>query len=156
MWDAKAIANRFLDLAARDDEALTPMKLQKLVYFAHGWYLALKDKPLLSEQVQAWSYGPVIPSLYHEFKVYGNGPITNTARAWDGEEYSEIRLGDPEVKAILSRVWDVYERYTAIQLSKMTHQEGSPWDITWKQCQGRKRTPIPDDLIRDYFKAQLG
>jgi uncharacterized phage-associated protein len=70
-----AIANYFIELA----KFITPMKLQKLVYFAHGWCLALADKPLINEKIEAWQYGPVVSSLYREFKKYGNEGITSPA-----------------------------------------------------------------------------
>jgi len=62
-----AVANYFLDLGLRESIPITPLKLQKLVYFAHGWYLGFTGEPLLNEGIQAWEYGPVIPSLYHDF-----------------------------------------------------------------------------------------
>src|SRR5437870_3577302 len=87
-YEARAIANYFLDLAKLANQELNPMKIQKLVYYAHGWNLALDGQPLIDEAVEAWTYGPVIPSLYHEFKKYGGGPITSKAskievRDWD-------------------------------------------------------------------------
>jgi uncharacterized phage-associated protein len=59
-YPAAAIANEFIKVAKRNGVLLTPMKLQKLVYFAHGWYLALLGKPLINEPVEAWKFGPVI------------------------------------------------------------------------------------------------
>jgi uncharacterized phage-associated protein len=79
-YEAKAVANHFLDLAQDSRGTLSPMKIQKLVYFSHGWHLSINNgRALIDEAVQAWTYGPVIPSLYHEFKKYGNGPITSPA-----------------------------------------------------------------------------
>lgn len=77
MHNPLAIANYFIELAKNDDNLVSPMKLQKLVYFAHGWCLALADKPLINEKVEAWQYGPVVGSLYREFKKYGNEGITS-------------------------------------------------------------------------------
>ena len=57
-YSAKAVANYFLARAKESGETLSPMKLQKLIYFAHGWHLAVFDAPLLDEEVQAWDYGP--------------------------------------------------------------------------------------------------
>ena len=76
---SKAVANYFLDIAERDGKTLNPMKLQKLVYIAHGWHLAIRRRPLIRESVEAWKYGPVIADLYHEFKKFGNMPITERA-----------------------------------------------------------------------------
>ena len=60
------------------------MKIIKLVYIAHGHYLAKNDSPLFTEKVEAWDYGPVIPSLYHEFKIYGAFPIDSFAKERKG------------------------------------------------------------------------
>src|SRR5208282_4587731 len=70
-YPSMAVANWFIENLSRVD----PLKLQKLVYFAHGWHLALRDQPLIDELVEAWDYGPVVPSLYHQFKRYGNQSI---------------------------------------------------------------------------------
>src|SRR5882762_236012 len=78
-YDPKSIANVFLALAEAEGKHLTPLQLIKLVYIAHGWYLALTQKPLISEQAEAWQYGPVIPSLYQEFKGFGNSFIKRRA-----------------------------------------------------------------------------
>ena len=62
-------------LLANSDRKLTPMEVNKLVYISHGWMLALHDESLISEKIEAWKHGPVIPSLYHKFKMYGAEPI---------------------------------------------------------------------------------
>ena len=114
-----AVANFFLDLAAERGAPLSPMKLQKLVYFAHGWSLAIYGRPLINEQVEAWKFGPVIRSLYHRVKAFGNQPIAGRVRktikigngAWsvrlvtptiDSETSDPVLL--EETKALLRRV----------------------------------------------------
>jgi uncharacterized phage-associated protein len=87
-YDSKAVANYFLDCAQRSSKKLDPMQIQKLVYFAHGWRLAAIGAALIDEMVEAWRYGPVIPSLYHEFKSFGKNPITRKA--------SNLKLIDEE------------------------------------------------------------
>ena len=153
MYSAKAIANYFLDKADGERTTLTPMKIIKLVYIAHGWHLALTDKPLIKENVEAWIYGPVIPELYHEFKKYGNTPIQEYAM----EIMAPVVTSSPpdlpfSIEQFLDRVWEVYKRFTAIELSQMTHQENTPWDRTIKTSSDKTDPRIPDDLIRDYYK----
>lgn len=158
---AKAVANSFLDLAREHGEALSPMKLQKLVYFAHGWNLGLYGEPLINEQVEAWKFGPVIRSLYHQFKHFGHSAITAPASYVDPDtwEEDEISLDNedtgtlPRDRALIERVWDVYKQYTPNQLSSMTHEPGSPWDHVFQQFNGMlpRWTAIPEDVIRKYF-----
>ncbi len=157
--DPQAIANWFYDQSERDGRSdLTPMKLQKLVYFSHGWYLALENAPLISESVEAWRWGPVVPSLYREFKEYGPDTIPRRARdlRFEGGRLMqyEPRIDNASVKGFLRVLWNTYKDYTAIQLSNMTHEPGSPWDTVASKYQYNlpMGINIPNDLIQDYFK----
>jgi len=171
-FPSKAIANFFFDTAtARGDTSLSPMKLQKFVYFAHGWHLGITGQPLILEQVQAWPYGPVIKVLYHEFKHFGNGQILTPATdaLWNPSASMEVELVAPRVPvdgspestytyALLNRIWELYNPFTAIQLSNETHKTDSPWDqVKSKYPSGIPMdTEIPNDLIRDYFARLAG
>jgi uncharacterized phage-associated protein len=165
-FDSKAIANYFLDCAGQSGQKLDPMQLQKLVYFAHGWHLATSDEPLIDEMVEAWRYGPVIPSLYHEFKSFGKNPITRKAsnlKLVDEQKWDYIFV-EPSIddvsqtsttRKLLDLIWNGYGKLTGIQLSNLTHKPGSPWYVTWQQAHGRKNVDIPDELIREYFTSLL-
>ena len=77
--NALSIANYFIDLANEDNEPIRPLKLMKLVYIAYGYALALLNRSIIDyrfDKVEAWKFGPVIPSVYHSFKIYGKKPIT--------------------------------------------------------------------------------
>jgi uncharacterized phage-associated protein len=155
-YSAKAIANYLIDVAYDDRKRrLSPMNLQKLVYFAHGWYLALYDKPLLDEKIEAWPYGPVVPSLYHEFKSFGCKNIrqhaTDVCLDDDFEIVTPKIQNNKPLKSFLDKIWEVYGDYSAIQLSNMTHEDGTPWAITWGQLGVPKNTDIDDNVIKDYF-----
>src|SRR5262245_59991994 len=80
-FSADAVSNYFLIRADNEGRPITPMKLQKLMYFAHGWHLALDTSgdSLIAEDAQAWDYGPVFPHTYYEFKDFGNRPIDRLA-----------------------------------------------------------------------------
>lgn len=144
-----AIANYFIQKAASEGVALTPMKLIKLVYIAHGWYLALANKPLIREPIEAWQYGPVIESLYHAFKRYGNAslPISAATDAviMDNEHQDITRL--------LDKIWERYSKFTAAQLSTITHQSDTPWSQVYKPNQ--RRVVIPDDLIKKHYQDKI-
>lgn len=169
-YDARAIANYFLERARREGKTLDQMKIQKLVYLANGWHLAIKGEPLIDEQVEAWRYGPVIQSLRDSFRQYGGQPIDALAsylvprvgvNMFDAieEVVPKIDTANPPdldfVRALLDRVWTVYGKYTGIQLSNMTHEPGTPWDQVNTKYGGEipKGTDIPVELIRDHFRG---
>lgn len=151
MESAFAIANYFLQKAAESGIKLTPMKLLKLVYIAHGWHLGLTGKPLIQEEVQAWKYGPVIESLYHALKQYGNRPIP------DSQPFCATLKHPEDVIPILEKVWRAYSRYSGAQLSTATHREGTPWKQTVDQSGGviEHGMVIPDELIEGYYRSKI-
>jgi uncharacterized phage-associated protein len=169
-FTARAIANRFLNIAAEREQPVSPMKLQKLLYYSQGWTLALTGELLFNEQIEAWKWGPVVRTVYGEFREFGNSPIDRLAIVLDkrGDGFALIspsiddQNATPEqielAKALTTKVWDVYGGYTAIQLSNMTHEAGTPWDEVMKQYNGAppKGTDIPAERIASYFKAMTG
>jgi len=160
-YSALAVANYFLDLAKAKGIGLDPMKLQKLIYFAHGWHLALYDgAPLIDEQIQAWDYGPVVSSVYHEFKKFGARPIdqlgTDFDLAKDEIVTPRIALHDKQTIALLDKIWEVYGRYTGVQLSNLTHETGSPWAQIRNENKVLRSVGIPDEVIRKDFEAKKG
>ena len=155
-YPAIAVANEFI--RAAKGEPLSPMKLQKLVYYAHGWYLALHDAPLIEEHVEAWQFGPVVPELYRQLKRYSDVEITRPARQWrGGSKFYEPRIeNEDDISSrkaldVIQSVWSAYGDYSATKLSNATHKPGTPWSKTYDQ--GCRSTVIPDELIKDYFKA---
>jgi len=166
-FDPRAVANEFLKLAKTDGKQLDPMKLQKLIYFAHGWNLALNNRPLLDRPVQAWRYGPVIPDVYQCFRRFGSSPITEPARASaiSGSKIqfpayritaSEGADGEAETaQKTIRRVWETYKRYSAIALSELTHRDGGAWEKSWKRWQGQKFIDMREDEIKEEFCDKL-
>jgi uncharacterized phage-associated protein len=159
-FSVASVANEFVTIARAAGEELSPMKLQKLVYFAHGWYLALTGAPLISEEVQAWQYGPVIPYLYQHFKGYGNGAIEMpmTEDVWENGRWNPkvplLKDQGPsaeQARSVIRRVWDEYGKYSAARLSNATHQSGSPWEEVYEA--DRKNAVIPAETIKAYFKG---
>ncbi len=164
-YKTDAVVNYFLELANIDGEAISPMKLQKLLYLAHGWSLALADKPLLDKEIQAWKYGPVIPSVYQTFKEFGNDDITIRASGFSYEDgkfvtlYPELPDGIEHqwVRDLLKKVWEIYKPLTAAQLSTLSHLPGSPWSQTVGDNLGQipSGRVIPDTIIKKYFLSLI-
>ncbi|WP_130619822.1 Panacea domain-containing protein [Dyella amyloliquefaciens] len=143
-----AVAKYILDRCkTHGDGAVTPMQLLKLVYMAHGWMLGLAGRPLLDEPVAAWRYGPVVPSLYQAIRGYGSNPVQNVP-LFSG---ADVQFDDTE-RSIMDQVADIYGGYTGIQLSSMTHEAGTPWDIAWRQS--GQNTTISNDLIEQFYRQK--
>ena len=114
---AAYVADYLLVKARERGEPLSNLKLQKLLYYAQAWYLALHDRPLFAEDFEAWVHGPVLPSQYHRFK----------AAAWMPIDEPVDEPGLPSaVKKFLDEILDVFGVETAIALEQMTHRE-RPW-----------------------------
>jgi uncharacterized phage-associated protein len=135
------------------------MKLQKLVYFAHGWHLAYSGQPLIPEEIEAWNYGPVIETLYRELKSYGSGEITAPIEEIDFHDNTFISRAPtveaPPLRQFLGNVVGVYGKFSPIQLSNMTHAFGTPWQRLKAEFPHTRSLTIPNELIRDYFVTQL-
>ena len=156
MHSARSIANSFWKIAKASGKQLTNMQLQKLVYFAHGWHLALTGEPLLTDAVKAWDFGPVIPPLYNRLKQYGNGVVTDPIKRRDPET-GEIHVVEEEEsefeQKLLQRIWEVYGHMNGLQMSYLSHQPGTPWEITWNK---QKYSVIPDELLKGHFLSLNG
>ncbi len=156
-YETNAVANYLLDLADKEGRGLSPMKLQKLLYYAYGWWMGYKNERLFNEAIEAWNYGPVVRSVYHEFKRFGNDSIKARAAFWITEDELPEEDKNGEVGEFLRQIWDTYKEYSPTKLSNMTHLPGTPWSRVSEECGGNipPHTPIPDNIIRDHFTARI-
>lgn len=160
-YPVKAVANAILQIASEHGASITPLKLQKLTYISHGWNLGLNGDPLISDELpEAWPYGPVFPSLYHEFKHYGKGGISDRAREIVWDDFGPPSTVEPSVPSddlftwkLLRKVWDEYGKYGGGALSDLTHRKNTPWEITRSSSGGVKNVDIPNDVIRQHYEA---
>lgn len=156
MLNPAIVANYFLQRAQEEGRAVTPMQLIKLVYIAHGWHLGYFDQPLINEPVQAWRYGPVVHSLYNHLRQYGrgavSGPIQTGPLPWQHD--ANVPEGS---RPLLDSVWKNYARFSGIELSRMTHQPGTPWSQAWHDQGGSSAyfAPISDDMIREHYRQRV-
>lgn len=123
-----------------EGEDISNLKLQKLLYYAQGAVLAILNVPLFDDEIVAWEHGPVVVSVYHEYKSNGRNGIPFDETMFIKEEYSE------EEESILTDVYEEFGQYSAWKLRNMTHRE-TPWQST------PKNNVISQDVIKEYFKA---
>lgn len=158
MYDVRDIANFTLDFADRRNLRITNLALQKLLYFAHGWFFAIYERPLIKNKFEAWKYGPVQRVIYDQFKGFKDGAIQGVRATYIDPESGEAVLRDLKIEPahadLLSGVLEKYARFSAGQLVEKSHVEDGPWVYVWQQAEeavypGMK---IPDALILDHFK----
>ncbi len=154
---ASHVANFFLEKAAQENISLTQMKLMKLVYIGYGWVYAVLDDKLFDEPIQAWKHGPVIRSIYDEFKYYGSEPIANYAVEFDLEKLTtstpKISKDDSDVLVVLEKVWEVYRNFSASALREKTHEQGTPWKNVFEH--GVQDINIKDEDIKSHFVEKI-
>lgn len=148
MYNSFDIAFRLLNFAKEDGYIMPQMKLLKLTYIAHGYYLGFYDKALFIDEVQAWKFGPVIPSLYQITKRFGNHNVDSFIVGL----YCKKTL-TPEDDKFLRMVWNAYKNNGGLQLSTLTHQEGTPWSQVYKE--GISDLTIDNEIIKDYYKKLI-
>lgn len=142
---ASQVAKWFLAhnrIAAEDEggELISNLKLQKLLYYAQGCFLAVTGEPLFNDNILAWQHGPVVESVYHEYK-------SNGANGIHFDEDFDPSSFTPAENDLLSEVYDVFGQYSAWKLRNMTHNE-TPWMET------PQNGVISTKKIKDYFKKE--
>lgn len=147
-YTSTKVAREMLETARKAGRSLTPLELIKLTYLAHGWSLGLRNVLLVSEQAEAWQYGPVYPELYHALKRFRASAVTSVDPAF--AEFGEDEVGQQD-KQLLEAVFEAYKGLNGIQLSALTHQPNTPWAKAWERP-GRN-TKISNDEIAAHFKA---
>lgn len=118
------VANALIALSDPEvGDIMSNLKLQKLLYYTQGFSLALRGQPIFDEDIVAWEYGPVVKSVYHEFKKAGSGAIEKN------DDFDATLLFEKDEIDLIKEVYAVYGQFSALKLMNMTHEE-SPWKDT--------------------------
>lgn len=142
MATAEQVSNYILSLSNPDiGDIISNLKLQKLLYYCQGFHLAMYDKPLFEEPIEAWKYGPVVKSIYQKYKDRG------TERLEIPSNLNDFSLTEEE-KELINEVYGMYGQFSAWRLMELTHGE-SPWKTT------PENGVITHQKLTEYFKTQL-
>ncbi len=125
---------------------ITPMKLQKLLYYCQGYSLALTGKPMFEEEIEAWQYGPVVPAVYREYKAYGGRNIPLRVVGGDVHDIDDV---DASIARLVVREKG---SMSGIALANMTHKE-APWKDTYAGLYSNGT--ISNETLKEFFDAAL-
>lgn len=146
MANVQDVAKFFIDLAQKkaqqeNGDLITNLRLQKLLYFAQGWYLARYGKPLFNAPILAWTFGPVVKEVYDRYSINRRNGISSDARM------NPDALTEDELELLLdvARNYDGCSTSTLVDLS---HAADGPWASVPRSGE------IPIATIKDYFSKQ--
>lgn len=152
-YPATVIAYAFVKKGIEEGNLVTQMKLQKMVFFAHGYHLAKYGLPLIREDFEAWKFGPVVPAIYRDFKFFGSTPIDAFHFDLFAPSYAlQVNLDEKAIDAI-NFTWEVTKNLSANQLSVWSHQDGSPWANVYNPSV--ENIKIDNGAIGQFFKKLL-
>lgn len=142
------VANYFLKIVDRDSgSTITPLKLQKILYYAQGYYLAKYDKPLFNEDFEAWAHGPANPDIYDKYKKYSYEAIPFPKE--NVPDFSESLI------SFLTNIWNTFGIYDGKYLEELTHNE-EPWKNARKGYEPGERcnNVISKEDMKAFFKGE--
>lgn len=150
MYEPIFVANNIIQRALYENIGITPMKLQKMLYFLYRDYLQKNKEPLFAERFMTWQYGPVLLSVYQEFKDFKASPINRPGKI-NGEALLINESKDIKFKESFDSVWDKCKNLSAIELSRLTHSKDGAWN---KAYQNNYALLSDEDIKND--KTELG
>lgn len=156
VYSALEVARHIINYSNQAEQFLSVLKLQKIMYFVQAKFLISQGRPCFADNIEAWDFGPVVPSVLHEFLrfgLYSIPPVTHyfvdDEKAYFGirkVEFLDRTISD-EDKAAIDEVVDYFAEYSSVDLTDLT-QKQKPWtDAYCRDCQN----VIPVDGIRTYF-----
>ena len=120
---------------------ISPLKLQKILYFVQADFLVSTGKPCFSDEIFAYDYGPVIPAVYQKYKIYGGGFIPC--------RYSDSFIIAKADKERINEMVDLCQPYSATELTAIIHQQ-APWKNNYHSD---SHAVIPKAEIEEYFRS---
>jgi uncharacterized phage-associated protein len=152
MYDALLIAHYFINKSTPYTiESVTNLKLQKLLYYAQGFYIANNPNRqlLFTDKIEAWVHGPVVPKVYREYSHFKYHDIDQDI---DQSYIANISERDT---FILDMVWNTFKVFSGKELERITHKE-DPWknarrNLEWYEYGNETIDPL---LIAEYFEQE--
>mgnify|MGYP000206349708 CR=1 FL=1 len=139
MYNSLSISKYFVRKALETKTPITPYKLEFLVYFAHGWYLAIDGRCLIDEKIEAWKHGPVIVSMNRFYKDKKNL-----------KKHSSSEILKESVQEFLNGIWAYYGHLNEVEMQSLCLEHNTPWDLSYKKSSGH--LVIDNEVIKKHYK----
>ncbi len=156
-YDPRRVANEILREAETRRRGLSNLSLQKVLFFTHAHFMCDTSVPLITEEFEAWQYGPVSRTVYASFRSFDSKIIDKAAQFLDSRtlRYADIPpIENIDVILYIGKLFDFYGSLSAGALVDLSHDPGSPWDRVWQDSATRSNLgmKIPNRLVLEYYR----
>ena len=141
IYPVERIAKYIIKYSSENLKYVSNLRLQKILYFVQAEFLVSKNEPCFREDIYAWQYGPVVPSVYNKYRIFGSMSIP--AEETDLDSYKIL----DDDKFIINEVVDECNKYSTTYLVQLTHEQ-KPWKAAI--AKGVDHI-ISKDSIKNYF-----
>lgn len=135
--DAKEVARYIISYCGQKGYFISNLKLQKILYFVQAEFLVATGMPCFMEEIEAWDFGPVVPQVYRQYKIFGSANIPTFIIS------GQMLLND----GLINRMVDECAKYTPSQLAEITRNQ-----TPWIEANKMERRVIYKDTIENYFR----
>ena len=143
MNEAQTVAKYIINHCNRESLLISNLRLQKVLYFVQADYLVNTDNPCFPDEIEAWDFGPVVPIVYHNYKLFGSNSIVLLEKNVNNSKIT------PADQARINEVIAACARYSVSQLVEITHHQ-TPWLQAYSQNGNRI---ITKESIKEFFKC---
>ena len=141
MYSAIDLSKYIIWRCNRARRSISNLKLQKILYFVQAEFLVANGIPCFYERIEAWDFGPVIPEVYHKYKIFGSATIP-----YSGEEPCYFNQED---KNLIDGIVNACADYSASELVEITHNQ-SPWREAYRPYSNAE---ITTESIKRFFEG---
>ena len=147
MYRAISVAHYIVEYCNSIGRGISNLKLQKILYFVQAEFLVstADNSPCFSDAIEAWDFGPVVPNVYRQYKIYGSAMIPSNPNDEFLDFYESIK---PEHKKMIESIVDEAANLTAYDLVQITHNQ-TPWKVAYRKGWNRE---ITNQSLLNYFK----
>ena len=161
MYKVLDICHHVVNYSNNNDYGISNLKLQKILYFIQAYFVmnTTDHSACFEERIEAWDFGPVVPTAYHAYKHYGSGDIPSVVSYFEFDEDSmwglkavkyEDSVISVEHKMLIDSVVDGFKDFSATDLVTITHRQ-APWKNAYVPHMNNEITIA---AIREYFNGK--
>lgn len=150
MTTAAKVTDYIISKGVKEGNLLTNKRIQKLIYYIQAWHLAINNKPIFDDTIEAWVHGPAIRSIYEMYRANAWLPISKVANPKIADEL------EPDTVQFIDRIFLAYSKYDTATLEYMTHAE-TPWQEARKGLEANEisSNEITQDSMKEYYAKRL-